>query len=207
MERFSERDIELWRKWMDAEFAYGVKKYGHEKSLELVGRGAIDAPVNSWSSQADRYLFEALQSRVLLEELGSLNDKAKENVVRAFGKYAANHIAFLTYALSSFHSKDPVLMHQVLLDKFGEGLEGFDPSPIASRFLLLDEGLKDFNRQMYVSLQGMQDTGELDRFTRSLTTGAYISHAGFIVVSNEFGWPEPAIIATSDDDPSVQATR
>jgi hypothetical protein len=192
MERFTERDVELWRKWMDAEFEYGVKKYGHEDSLALVSLGAIDAPVNSWSSQADRYLFEALQSRVLMEELGELPSKAKENVARAFGKYAANHIAFLTYALSEFYSEDPMLMHEKLLDRFGQGLNGYDPEIVAKRFLSLDEGLKDFNRSLYASLQVMQGAGELDGFTSSLTAGTYVSQAGFIVVSNEFGWPEPA---------------
>ena len=193
MERFTERDIDLWCEWMRKEFQYGVGKYGHDGSLRLVEQGAMDAPVNSWSSQSDRYLFEALHSRVLLEELGELPSKAKLNVVRAFGKYASNHLALLTYSHSFLSGKDPMEMHEILRMMFSKHLIGFDAEPVASRFLNLEECLKDENRQMYIALQSMQDTNEMERFSRSLATGSYISQAGFIVVSNEFGWVEPGV--------------
>lgn len=203
MERFTEREIDLWHQWMTEEFTHGVDNHGgvnaHAGSVELLKRGVTRAPHDPWSGQASRYMREAVMAGPVLQERGTLPSGVGLKVTRAFGKCAQNNLACLAYGIVVFEGLEPEdVDYEAVLLGLTRSLGDLEIDSISQPYLELDERLEDFSRRQYEELQILQSSGNSGMFRHKLTSVAMVNSAGFIACTREWGWPTPGVSSTED---------
>ena len=95
--RFTERDIELWRKWMDIETVYARGKFKDEENQGHMEEG-INRGVFNWGASASGYMGRALDMREVQQGYPDGFDRSKLKVSRDFGKSAHNHCVCAVFA-------------------------------------------------------------------------------------------------------------
>lgn len=202
MERFTERNIELWRKWMDEETHYArvVKGYGDDKQRWYFEQGVANPEAFSFKQSVVRYLGEALSMRDLEMAPVDFPQIAKLRFVRTLGKFAHNQIACLVTAQDVFYGGRVDDIYPATLDRIGAGLTCAEiDESFRDRFMGMDPGLRGQLDTTFNDLWALQRQGQDDRFVAKLHASALASSAAFTLCSSELGWCTPGLDSKGDE--------
>lgn len=198
MERFSERDMDLWRKWMDGETVYARGKYEDHEQQGSVRQG-IARGHHSWMSSASHYLKLGVDMHTILEEAPSSFHRVGVKVVRDLGKAAHNHYVCYVFFANVFNDLPVDKGFEYCLDDIA--LQIMRPSPdsrLEDRFKRLDPDIVTEDVAAFRAMQILQDEGSIKTLQELLLVQTGRLHSGFIIAANEWGWPEPGINSTHD---------
>jgi hypothetical protein len=202
VERFSERDVALWRKWMDKETHYArvVKGYGDEKQRWYFEQGVANPEAFSFKQSIVRYLGEALSMRDLEMNPSEFPTIAKLRFVRTLGKFAHNQIACLVTAQDVFYGGRVDDIYPSTLNRIGAGLASTEvDEAFRARFMSMDPTLGQCLDATFDELWAFQQSGEHDRFVAKLHASALASSAAFTVCSRVLGWCTPGIDSRAEE--------
>ncbi len=207
MERFTERDIKLWREWMDGENSYTQGDESHpakftaEEQSKRITEGILkDSP--SFGEGANGRLRRFLSTGPLLREAPLKFEEVKYKVVRDLGKSAHNHYVALVFLAHTFRGEPLEGAFSGVLDGLEAILSANAQDPLLlERFTQLDLTLGGDNIAAFQMLQSLQDRGDIKGLEDGLYDQTAKVHAGFIAVASEFGWPEPGVDSTLDANP------
>lgn len=202
MERFTERDIELWRKWMDEETHYAqvIKGYGDDKHRWYFEQGVANPEAFSFKQSVVRYLGEALSMRDLEVSPDEFSQIAKLRFVRTLGKFAHNQIACLVTAQDVFYGGRVDDIYPDTLDRIGVGLASTEiDESFRARFMGMDPALRRDLDSTFDDLWELQKQGQSDRFIAKLYASVLASSVAFTLCSSELGWCTPGIDSKADE--------
>jgi len=199
MERFTERDIELWRQWMgtSGETGHALTKFTHEDQLAYFADGVNDGTY-SWRTSSLGYFDRAIQKRPLLEVFeGTKLDNVRLQISRNLGKSAHNHMVLIVYADMFFAGHDPAVGYEGVLDEVGRGLK-FPEASELQKFISPDRTLIKEGLEYYEELQRLQDEAEYLGLRALALDRACYMNSGFLAATQTFGWSKPGSSSTDD---------
>lgn len=212
METFTERDIELWRKWIERENAYTQKFFGPLGKYSVEGQvsnleNGIWRGKPSFGDGASGRLTRFLKREDLFAE-----QDASERVidgrlmaVRDLGKSAHNHYISLVFSTYVFSRKELDEVFPGTIEEIALGLRVPRREAHLDRYRSFDLSLAEDDREMFRKLQDLQDQNQTEDFLSALYAGSVELNAGFIATANRFGWPEPGVDSTLDAKPWSEA--
>lgn len=202
MERFTERDLRLWRQWMDEETHYAqvVKGYGEEKQRWFFEQGVANPDAFSMKKGIMRYLQDAFSMRDLEMEPKDFPERGRLKFVRALGKFSHNQLACLVTAHQVFYGGEADVVYPSTLDRIGALLGAIPSSEEPGQaFFDMDPQIQVAMSAHMDALWALQQAGDGDRFTARLTSTVLASSAAFIACSDRLGWCTPGLESTLDE--------
>jgi len=202
MEIFTERDVDLWRQWMDEETHYArvIKGYGDDKQRWYFEQGVANPDEFSFKRSIMRYLGEAFDLRGLEMRPEEFREDVRLKFVRALGKFSHNQIACLVTAQDVFYGGNVDAIYASTLDRVGTLLRAIPDTDDPGRaFLDMDPQIQVAMNGQMDALWGLQMSGEDDRFIAKLSSTVLASSAAFVACSNTLGWCTPGLDSRGDD--------
>ncbi|HRV75905.1 MAG: hypothetical protein H6799_01770 [Candidatus Nomurabacteria bacterium] len=202
IKRFTERDLNLWRRWMDEETHYArvIKGYGDDKQRWYFEQGVANPEVFSFKQSIMRYLQDAFSMRDLDINPIDFPERGRLKFVRALGKFSHNQIACLVTAHEVFYGGVADEIYPSTLDRLGALLEQVstldDPG---QAFMDMDPQIQVAMDSQMLVLWDLQKSGDNDRFIAKLSSTALASSVAFVACSRYLGWCTPGLDSKGDE--------
>jgi hypothetical protein len=202
MERFAERDVKLWRAWMDGETEYASAKFSDQDQL-IYYRDGVNNGTYSWRTSSLAYFQRAVMRAPLLLDLESSPEKlaeAKLWMIRDLGKSAHNHMVLLVYAQLHHLGGEWREVYREVIEEVGGLLSPLDDKEVL-KFKDLSREVLSEGEEYYQALEVLQDEGEYEGLRASALARAVYMNSGFLGATAEFGWSKPGLGSSDDVKP------